>query len=201
LAINYDELSKKVLALDSQVRFAGIANSKGELVAGGHKESIDGMLSSDEVKMSIHYALQKRELYTNLAYKIGHETSSITEYEKVAMISVPINSNELFMISTEPRADYLKIIDYVYSKLDPQKYIRDEIKAIEDEINELKNLKETKSKRKPVRKSAAKKKVVKRKPARKSAAKKKVVKRKPARKSAAKKKVVKRKPARKRSLY
>lgn len=122
MTINYDELSKKVLALDSQVRFAGIANSKGELVAGGHKESIDGMLSSDEVKMSIHYALQKRELYTNLAYKIGHETSSITEYEKVTMISVPINSNELFMVSTEPRADYLKIIDYIHSALDSEKY-------------------------------------------------------------------------------
>lgn len=117
MAINYDELSKKVLALDSQVRFAGVANSKGELVAGGHNENIEGMLSSDEVKMSIHYALQKRELYTNLAYKIGKETSSITEYEKVTMISVPINSNELFMISTEPRADYLKIIDYVHSVL------------------------------------------------------------------------------------
>ncbi|QLH06412.1 DUF6659 family protein [Nitrosopumilus ureiphilus] len=121
MAINYDELSKKVLALDSQVRFAGVANSKGELVSGGHNENIEGMLSSDEVKMSIHYALQKRELYTNLAYKIGKETSSITEYEKVTMISVPINSNELFMISTEPRADYLKIIDYVHSVLDSPK--------------------------------------------------------------------------------
>jgi len=121
LTINYDELSKKVLALDSQVRFAGVANSKGELVAGGHNENVEGILSGDEVKMSMHYALQKRELYTNLAYKIGKETSSITEYEKVTMISVPINSNELFMISTEPRADYLKIIDYVHSALDSQK--------------------------------------------------------------------------------
>jgi len=73
--------------------------------------------------MSIHYALQKRDLYTNLAYKLGHERSSITEYDKVSMISVPLNSNELFMISTEPRADYLKIIDYVHSALDSQKDI------------------------------------------------------------------------------
>jgi hypothetical protein len=71
--------------------------------------------------MSIHYALQKRELYTNLAYKIGYERSSITEYEIVTMMSIPINSNELFLVSTEPRADYLKIIDYVHSKLDSSK--------------------------------------------------------------------------------
>ncbi len=121
MAINYEKLSKEVLALDSQVRFAGVANSKGELVAGDHNENVEGMLSEDEVKMSIHYALQKRELYTNLAYKIGKETSSITEYEKVTMISIPINSSELFMVSTEPRADYLKIIDHVRTALDSQK--------------------------------------------------------------------------------
>ena len=104
MTIDYDDFTKKVLNLEPNIRFAGIANSKGELVAGGQKDSVEKILVDDEMKMSIHYALQKRDLYTNLAYKIGHERSSITEYEKVTMISVPINSNELFMVSTEPRA-------------------------------------------------------------------------------------------------
>jgi len=103
------------------IRFAGVANSKGELVSGGAKDNIDHILSTDEMKMSIHYALQKRDLYTNLAYRIGHERSAVTEYDKVSLISIPINSNDLFMISTEPRADYLKIIDYVHSALESQK--------------------------------------------------------------------------------
>ena len=120
MTVDYDDFTKKVLNLEPQIRFAGIANSKGELVAGGQKDSVEKILVDDEMKMSIHYALQKRDLYTNLAYKIGHERSSITEYEKVTMISVPINSNELFMVSTEPRADYLKIIDYIHSVLDAQ---------------------------------------------------------------------------------
>ncbi|RMW38798.1 MAG: hypothetical protein EA447_02360 [Nitrosopumilus sp.] len=117
MTTEYDQLSKKILDLDPKVRFAGVANNKGELVAGGQKDSVEKLLAEDDVKMSIHYALQKRDLYTNLAYKIGHETSSITEYEKVTMITVPINSSELFLISTEPRADYLKIIDAVRSEI------------------------------------------------------------------------------------
>jgi hypothetical protein len=103
------------------IRFVGVANSKGELVSGGPKDNIDQILTTDEMNMSIHYALQKRDLYTNLAYRIGHERSAITEYDKVSLISIPINSNDLFMISTEPRAEYLKIIDYVYSALETQK--------------------------------------------------------------------------------
>ena len=118
---DYEELSKQILNLDSQIRFAGVANIKGELIAGGPKENVDQILEGDQVNMSIHYAFQKRELYTNLAYKIGHEKSSITEYEKVTLISIPINSNELVLISTEPRADYLKIIDFVHSKIISEK--------------------------------------------------------------------------------
>ena len=121
MTVNYDDLSKQILDLDSMVRFAGVANSKGEMVAGDHKESIEKMLTDDEAGMAIHYAIQKRELFTNLAYKIGRETSSITEYEKVTMISIPISSQELFLVSTEPRADYLKIIDTVNSIIDSQK--------------------------------------------------------------------------------
>lgn len=114
---NYDELTQKILDLDPQVRFAGVANNKGELVAGGQKDDVEKLLTEDDVKMSIHYALQKRDLYTNLAYRIGNETSSITEYEKVTMITVPISSSELFLVSTEPRVDYLKIIDAVHSEI------------------------------------------------------------------------------------
>ncbi len=121
MTINYDELSKQVLDSDSQVRFAGVVNSKGVIVAGGQKDNVERLLSDDDVKMSIHYALQKRDLYTNLAYRIGHERSSITEYEKVTMMSIPINSNELFLISTEPKADYMKIINHTYSVLESQK--------------------------------------------------------------------------------
>ncbi len=120
MTVDYNKLSKQVLDLDNQVRFAGVANSKGEMIAGGHKENIEKMLVGDEINMSIHYALQKRDLHTNLAYKIGFEKSSITEYELVTMISVPINSNEIFMVSTEPRADYLKIIDFIYTAIKSQ---------------------------------------------------------------------------------
>jgi len=120
LTINYNELTRQILDLDQQIRFAGVANTKGELIAGGQKDGIEEILTGNDVKMSIHYALQKRDLYTNLEYKIGHEKSSISEFDIVTLISIPINSQELFLISTEPRANYLKIIDSVNQVLNTQ---------------------------------------------------------------------------------
>jgi hypothetical protein len=171
MTVNYNELTKQVLNIYPEVKFAGIVNVKGEIVAGGHKENVKQILEGDEVKMSIHYAIQKRDLYTNLAYKIGHEKSAITEFEKVIMISIPMNSNELFLVRTDKGIDYLKIVEFIYSKIDPQKHIRDEINIIQNEIEKLKNQKVSKTK--------SKKRVVKRKPARKGA-KKRVGKRNPA---------------------
>ena len=73
-----------------------------------------------------------------------------------------------------------------------RKNVLAEIKSIIEELHELKNYKRAlvkkSTKRKPARKSKAKRKTVKRKPARKSKAKRKTVKRKPARKSKAKRK-------------
>ncbi len=117
---NYDEITRQVFDLDSQISFAAVANSKGELLAGGPRDNVKQFLVGGDVNMSIHYALQKRSLYTNLIYKIGRERSSITEFDNVTMISIPINSNELFLISTEPRTDYLKIIDFILSRTNPE---------------------------------------------------------------------------------
>ena len=115
MTLDYNNLSKQILDFDTQIRFAGIANSKGELIAGGHKENVEQFLVGNDINMSIHYALQKRELYTNLAYRLGSEKCAINEFEKVTLITIPINSNELFLVSTEPRANYLKIIDHINS--------------------------------------------------------------------------------------
>jgi len=186
LTADYNELTGQVLNLYPHVKFAGIVNVKGEIVAGGHKENVDQLLVGDEVKMSIHYSIQKRDLYTNLAYKIGKEKSAITEFQKAAIISIPINSNELFLVRTDKGIDYLKIIDYIYSKLDPQKYIREEIKVIRDEIEKLKKINENMK--------LEKKSVVKRKPVKETTAKKKEAKRKPVKETTAKKKEAKRKP-------
>ena len=126
--------------------------------------------------MLMHYALQKRNLNTNLAYKIGLEKASITDFEKVSIISIPINSNELFLIRTEPNVDHCKILNFVHSALDPKSMIREEIKKIQADLEELKRMGENEDRKT----TQVKKKEVRKKPAKKDAAKKKEVRKKPA---------------------
>ena len=102
-----------MLKLDSRIRFTGVLDSKGDLVI--EKNRDDGkLLNPNEVKMSIHYTFERWMHLQNLAYKLGKEKSSITEYEKVTLISLQLNEN-LFLLSTEPGADYVDIISKINS--------------------------------------------------------------------------------------
>ena len=113
--MSYDELCKSVLELDPRIRFTGVLNNDGKLLCNRYKETIDKLLNSDEIAMSFHYTLQRQENVSNLAYKIGNEKSSVTEYEKVTLISIPLNEKELFLVSTEPNTDCFEILSKTIS--------------------------------------------------------------------------------------
>ena len=106
----YDKLCKNALVLDPQIRFTGVLNGDGELLHATYNEGVEKLLTTEEIKMSFHYTLQRRENVSNLSHKIGNEQSSITKYDKVTLISIPLNEKELFLLSTEPNADYFEII-------------------------------------------------------------------------------------------
>ena len=109
--MEYEELCKNTLELDPKIRFTGVVNNKGDLICGGNREGVPKLLSSDEVKMSVHYTMKRWSSAKNLSHKIGAERSSVVEYEKVTLITIPFNKNELFLMSTEPAVDYYKIIN------------------------------------------------------------------------------------------
>lgn len=113
--MSYDKLCKNALELDPQIRFTGVLNESGELINNTYKEGIDKLLSPEEVKMSFHYTIQRRENVSNLSHKIGNEQSSITKYEKVTLITIPLSKKELLLLSTEPNANYFEIIDKAVS--------------------------------------------------------------------------------------
>jgi|CXWL01.1.fsa_nt_gi hypothetical protein len=111
--MNYEKLCEEVLKSDLQIRFTGILDSKGDLIIEKNRDD-SKLLNPDEVKMSVHYTFERWTRLQNLSYKLGKEKSSITEYEKVTLISMHLGGN-LFLLSTEPNVDYMKIISKVNS--------------------------------------------------------------------------------------
>ena len=108
--MDYEKLCKNILELDSKIRFAGVVNTKGVLVINLEQKGVEQYLSPDELKMSIHYSMWEWEKSQNLSHELGFEKSSVLEYDKVSLISIPIDNSNLFVASIEPNEDFFKMI-------------------------------------------------------------------------------------------
>lgn len=108
--MDYSDLCENILKIDSKIRFAGVLGKNGALIGEGFSKNSQKLLSPDEAKMSYHYASQRWDSRKNLEYKIGSEKYSITEYDKVKQISIPLDGNNLILISTEPDTDHNDVL-------------------------------------------------------------------------------------------
>jgi len=111
IIMDYSELCKDIMNLDSKIRFAGICDETGEIRYGGQREGIKNLLSSEETKRSNLQALARWGLRNSLAPKIGKGKYAMAEYEKLKRITVPLENYHLLLITTELEADHDKIID------------------------------------------------------------------------------------------
>lgn len=116
--MDYSKLCQKSLEIDPEIRFAGILDKEGCLVFGIHKDGVTSLLNDNEVKMSIHYTFQRWENLQNLEYKIGKEKTAVNEYDKVTLISIPFNKDDLFLVSSEPKSNYNNILTKTKSILE-----------------------------------------------------------------------------------
>ena len=113
IQIDYERFCKEVLGINSKIRFASVLNRNGKNIAGGYRENTSSLLSNSEIKMSLYYAFKRWENRGNLAHRIGETVYSITEYEKVKQITIPIGKTSLLLISTEVNANHSKILEKV----------------------------------------------------------------------------------------
>ncbi len=111
--MNNDEICNTLLKTNEAIRFVGVLGRNGDLVAGGHNSGIEQLLAPDEVKMSIHYAAKRWETRRNMSHRVGNAKYSITEYDKVKQISIPLSDSELLLISTDTKTDFKEIIGSV----------------------------------------------------------------------------------------
>ena len=108
--MNYDILCKEILAIDPNVRFA-VAFREGERLGGGYRDNVSSLLSPDEVNTSLSYACQRWETRKNLAHRIGKAKISITEYEKVKQITLPVDEKTLLLVSLETNVDHFRVVE------------------------------------------------------------------------------------------
>lgn len=106
------ELCNELLGLDSSIRFVGIANQMGRLVATKYRQGLQPLLTSEEVESNVIKATLRMKTREDYEPNLGRIIYTFALYEKVKRASILLNDSHfaLLMASFDIIADHESII-------------------------------------------------------------------------------------------
>lgn len=107
-----EQFAKNVLAIDNQIRFAGVTEKSGHLHAGVRKEGIEEYLKGRNPEISFAqsaYIVDLRKMFTE---ELGALKAVTYIYDKVKLISLPVKEH-ILVISTEPGINSEQLIEKI----------------------------------------------------------------------------------------
>lgn len=109
----YADLCKNVFAIDRTVRFAGVIDRMGKLVAGGMRDGIKPLESVKDVdKVYVEYAL-RNAMRNELNAEFGRTLYTFSERERIKIATFPLEGDNLLLISMEKDSPHDKILSRV----------------------------------------------------------------------------------------
>ena len=102
---DYAKICKSVMAIDPKIRFVGVINERGRLVAGGMKENIGALESEKDDEMIFMELALRVKMRKEFDKQLGPVNFAMASRERALVISVIINDDILYVVS-EPDADY-----------------------------------------------------------------------------------------------
>lgn len=96
------------MALDKEMRFVGVINERGKLLAGGLREGLKSLEDpKDDEMLFMELALRVR-MRKEFDKQLGQVKFAMSFREKVIVMSFPIGDNILY-VSADTKLDYGKI--------------------------------------------------------------------------------------------
>ena len=103
-----NELCDKVSKIDPKIRFTGLINNKGRLVAGGMIGSVKSLEDEKEDEMLFMELALRVKMRQAFDKDFGKVNFSLSYREKLIVMSFPFNKNVLF-VSMDKRKEFDKI--------------------------------------------------------------------------------------------
>ena len=100
------EICNLILKADPGIRFAGIVGKDGSILSAKYREDAMPLLDKEKLEISALQATIRWSMRTNFANELGKALYSITTYEKVKRVTIPIYDKEgrLLLVSFDTSA-------------------------------------------------------------------------------------------------
>lgn len=113
---DYPGMCTSVMGVDPKIRFVGVINDRGRLVAGGMRENVEPLESERDDEMMFMELALRVKMRREFDAQFGEVRFALALREKVLAISTHVNEDILYVVA-ESDADYgtlpKKILDIV----------------------------------------------------------------------------------------
>jgi hypothetical protein len=100
---SFEQLCDNIFELSSNIRFVGIINGMGDLIAGGMREGVQSMEDRENSSKLYLEFLLRSEMRKDQDAEFGKTVYSFSEREKIKFAVFPLLRNHLLMVSMEKR--------------------------------------------------------------------------------------------------
>ncbi len=105
-----EDFCTQILELNKNIRFAGVVDKFGKMAMSEYRKGLVPLLSREQAMSSILQASIRMGSRKVMQSSLGKIIYSMTLYEKVVMVSIPLGDHSLLMISFETKGDHESIL-------------------------------------------------------------------------------------------
>ena len=102
---DYTKICDSIMAIDPQIRFAGVINERGRLVAGGMKEKVEPHESQKDDEMIFMELALRVKMRKEFDKQLGPVNFAMASRERALAMSFLLGEDILYVVS-EPDSDY-----------------------------------------------------------------------------------------------
>jgi hypothetical protein len=111
--VELEKLCSSIFALSTGVRFVGIIDKMGNLVAGGMRDGVKPMEDKeDSSKLYLEFLLRS-EMRKDFDSEFGRTIYSFSERERIKFAVFPLDGNHILMTSLEKKERHKEIIENI----------------------------------------------------------------------------------------
>jgi hypothetical protein len=107
-----ERICSEIVGLDDSIRFAGIANNMGKLLAAKFRPGVEALLTRQEIEDNIIKAVLRMKTREDYEQKLGKTIYTFALYDKVKRASIALyeENYSLLMVSFDVAAEHESII-------------------------------------------------------------------------------------------
>jgi hypothetical protein len=115
--VDYEKLCEAIFALHDDIRYAGVIDDTGLLIAGGMRKGIDSVVDQTNEELYLAQTALRKSMRQRFDESMGRARFAYVEREKISIITYYMNK-KILLVTLEPNVDSHTAIDIAEDTLE-----------------------------------------------------------------------------------